>query len=62
VDLDAGDRLTAVLQNSGNATGVASRGDRVRLLFARKDCRELADEPTGAHSSGTDTTVGRNGT
>jgi putative spermidine/putrescine transport system ATP-binding protein len=62
VDLDAGDRLTAVLQNSGDTSGVADRGDRVRLLFARKDCRELADEPTGAHSSGTDTTVGRNGT
>jgi putative spermidine/putrescine transport system ATP-binding protein len=62
VDLDAGDRLTAVLQNSGDASGVADRGDRVRLLFARKDCRELADEPTGAHASGTDTTVGRNGT
>jgi putative spermidine/putrescine transport system ATP-binding protein len=62
VDLDAGERLTAVLQNSGDDSGVAGRGDRVRLGFARKDCRELADEPTGAHSSGTDTTAGRNGT
>jgi putative spermidine/putrescine transport system ATP-binding protein len=62
VDLDAGERLTAVLQNSGDDSRVAGRGDRVRLGFARKDCRELADEPTGAHSSGTDTTAGRNGT
>jgi len=62
VDLDAGERLTAVLQNTGDASGVAERGDRVRLAFARNDCRELADEPTGAAASGTDTTVGRNGT
>jgi putative spermidine/putrescine transport system ATP-binding protein len=61
VDLDLGQRLTAALQNTGEATAVADRGDRVRLLFARKDCRELADEPARTDTSGTDTAEERNG-
>jgi putative spermidine/putrescine transport system ATP-binding protein len=60
VDLDVGERLTAVLQNSGDAAGVVGRGERVRLLFARKDCRELVDEQTGTQDPGAETTVGRN--
>jgi putative spermidine/putrescine transport system ATP-binding protein len=69
VELDAGARLTAVLTNGGDVTsgqpGIGGgvrpgRGDRVRLLVARHDIRELTDEPPGAPASGTVAAVERN--
>jgi putative spermidine/putrescine transport system ATP-binding protein len=49
VDLDAGARVTTVNQNHRQAEEVAQRGDRVRVAFASRHCREIStDEGIGA--------------
>ena len=45
VDVDAGGRLTAVTPNHSRSEDLAGRGDRVRLVFERQHCRELAEPP-----------------
>ena len=53
VDTDAGVPLTCVTQNHSTADDLADRGDRVRLVFARRHCRRL-DGPPGDHTGLTD--------
>ncbi|MGZ4427901.1 MAG: ABC transporter ATP-binding protein [Nocardioidaceae bacterium] len=52
VDVDAGGRLTAVTQNHSRSEDLAGRGDRVRLVFERQHCRELAEPRTAAAADG----------
>jgi putative spermidine/putrescine transport system ATP-binding protein len=48
VDLEAGTRLSTVVQNHGRDAGRLARGDRVTLAFDRRHVRRLADD----HDSG----------
>jgi putative spermidine/putrescine transport system ATP-binding protein len=62
VDLDAGARVTTVLPNRSRSRDVAARGDRVRVAFARHDCRRLPDGPaTPEPATPGSTTHERNG-